>query len=204
MPVAATRPAFDPAGLTQYWHPNRAGVEQAPAWFAERLAAISPDVAVVRPPDRAPVPSAWLVWYRRPRVTHRLCPGWLLLFPWTAPDGTPLPLDNRVLANLYLRSSRAFGSAVGYWDHCARQMQAERESTERDYTRNRQDQQREFAKSHRITNLGAGNKFALHHDGTVVPSRAQAAWSKETRSRRLPSELLREEREARERARDSR
>lgn len=202
---APVRSAFDVAGLDHYWHPQRAGVEPAPEWFADRLTAIHPDLAVVRPPAGAPVPRlAWLVWMRKPSVTHRLCPGWWLLFVWETPGRLPLPLDNRVFANLYLRSRERFGSAVQYWDHCQRQMDAEKATREKDYTRDRQDQQREFVKARRISNLGSGSKFAQHHDGTIVPSRASAAWSTETRARRLPSEMLREERETRERQRDSR
>src|SRR5215831_3655683 len=134
------------AALYHYWHPDRDGVEPCPADFARTLRAIEPggrDLACVRPPASAPVPSrAWLVWYRCPRISHRLCPGWQLLFVWqqrvVGENGqldtlTPLPLDSRVLANLYRVSASTFGSALGYFQSVVSTL--EREARARDEAR---------------------------------------------------------------------
>src|SRR5262245_8698120 len=113
VPYARLQPAtptpLPPEALYHFWHPEREGVEPCPDWFVDRLASVHRDLRVVRPPANAPLAShAWLVWFKQPRITHWLSPGWQLLFVWQQReeiDGqtrlTPLPLDERVLANLY-------------------------------------------------------------------------------------------------------
>lgn len=193
-------PTLDRAALPFYWHPQRHGVEEAPAWFAAQLAGMHADLRCVRPPANAPLPyRAWTMWYRKPSITHALCPGWLLLFEWVSPTNEPLPLDNRVLANLYLRSRRAFPSAVKYFDRCMQTSQERKARRKATFNQESRDRRREYLDFMQIKNTGTGNKFALHHDGTVVPSRGQQNWMQETRAR-LPSSVVRD----RERRQDQR
>lgn len=181
--------------LDQYWHPDRPGVEQAPADFRRELAAMHEDLACVRPPGRAPLlykRRAWLVWYRMPRVTHPLSPGWWLLFPWESPWHEALPLDNRVFANLYLRSRKLFPNAVQYFDKCMADVEREKQAREKSVRAETGARGRELYGFHQIKNIGRGNKFALHHDGTIVPSRGEQDWLRDLNRYRHTRELLKD------------
>lgn len=87
----------DPEELIHWWNPNRLGVEKAPSWFRKKLDEIDPQVQITY----SPVHSRWLVWVPNGRVTHQLCPGWMLLFVHQDANGSRLPLDERLFARLY-------------------------------------------------------------------------------------------------------
>ena len=190
------------AALDHYWHPDREGVEQAPEHFRRELELISPDVKVVRPPASAPTyyPLAWLAWYRNHRVTHYLSPGWLMLREWRDRNRVPLPLDQRVFSYLYSVSARAFGNGKKYWDHCVVEMQRDKAAREKVHTDGTRDRMEDYRQYTQIKSIGTGNKFALHHDGTSVPSRGQANWLAERRRRMAPGALLADEAKRREMA----
>lgn len=183
-------PELPRAAMYHYWHPDRDGAERCPEWFNARLVAIHPDLAMTRPPLRAPTPShPWLAWYRKPAITSPICPGWLLLFCWQTEDKTPLPLDDRVFANLYRISALQFGSASAYFDSIVQTLKADRQRAEDQDHANTSAKRREMLQSHKIKNIGRGSKFALHHDGSVVPSRGEANWARERELQSLPSEM---------------
>jgi hypothetical protein len=189
-------------GLDQYWHPQRMGVEPGPSWFSARLAAISPKLAVCRPPARAPLlfkRRAWLVWCREPAVTHPLCPGWTLLFAWETPWREPLPLDDRILANLYLRDPNRYRDAVQYYDRITAEQTRTEEYNNRAFDAHTMDRSLDVRQYRKIKNIGLGNKFALHHDGSMIPSRGEANWRKETLYQRLPASVRAEVEEQDER-----
>lgn len=179
--------------MDYYWHPDREGVEQAPEAFQRDLRSVDPHgvVRVVRPPAGAPLvfERAWLVWYRKPSVTHYLSPGWLMLREWRDRHGEPLPLDPRVFSYLYSVSAQQFGSGKQYWDHCVSEMNREKASREKFHRDGNHDRAEDFRQSTLIKNIGSGNKFSLHHDGTVIPSRGQANWIAERRKRMISGEL---------------
>lgn len=193
------------ASLEQYWHPNRAGVEPAPEAFAERLRAMHPDLACCKAPGNAPIEGgpAWTLWYKRPRVTHHLCPGWLMLFSWRDDHGVPQQLDERIFAVLYGSSALKFaGGGKEYFERAIAEKQRERRAArDRAYQNHRKAKQREWIKSTRISTAGNGSKFARHHDGTLQPSRASLNWHAENRRRLLPSEMIQAEDEQREQSR---
>jgi len=204
---AVAKPAQAPIeSIEHFWHPDRPGSEAAPEAFARQLTELSADLACCRPPARAPLPNgkapAYIVWYRRSRVTHHLCPGWLLLFVWRDEAKTPMPLDERVFATLYAASARQFGSGKAYFERAVEQKMADaKASREREYTNHIQAKRREFIQSTRISTAGKGNKFARHHDGTLQPSQGSLNWHLENRRSLLPSEQLKAEDEAREQQR---
>lgn len=191
--------------LEVYWHPNRAGVEPAPEDFARRLTEMHPDLRCCRPPTHAPLGKApaWILWYRRDRITHPLSPGHMMLFAWRNPHtGEPEPLDERVFAVLYASSALKWGTGANYFKRCIEQRMAdEKASRERAYENHRKAKQRELLRSRRITTAGTGSKFARHHDGTLQPSRGQLNWHVENRRRILPPEQIKAEDEAREQQR---
>lgn len=199
IPKVAPRESLD-----VYWHPHRAGVEPAPEPFASRLTAMHPDLACCRPPGNAPLeyPPAWIVWYRRPRVTHALCPGWLLLFVWRTKDGTPQPLDERVFAVIEGASAGRWGSGANYFKRCVEEkMDDAKRARERAFDNRRKAKQKEFITSTRISTAGTGSKFARHHDGTLAPGRNMLNWHLERRRQLLPSEMIKAEDEARDQRR---
>ena len=194
-PVAQTAEQELPeAAIDHYWHPDREGVEQAPEWFQRELASISPDVRMVRPPAGAPTyyKRAWLLWYRSPRVTHALSPGWLMLRAWRDVRDEPLPLDPRAFSYLYSVSARAFGNGKKYWEHCVSEMQREKASNNKTHVEGTHDRMEDMRQSWKIKNIGAGNKSALH-DTAGAPSRGHANWLAERRRRMMPGELIKDE-----------
>ena len=195
-PIAAPEPELPVAAMDYYWHPDRDGVEHAPEDFTRALKGIDKydRVRVVRPPANAPLvyKRAWLIWYRNPRVTHYLSPGWLMLAEWRL-RGEPLQLDERVFSFLYSRSAQLFGNGAKYWEHCVSEMQREKAAKEKVHSDGTHDRSEDFRQYMQIKNIGSGNKAALHHDGTVIPSRGQQNWLAERRKRMVSSEVLADE-----------
>ncbi len=204
VPFAKYRPEtpkpLDPGALYHYWHPERDGVEACPTDFARELAHIHADLRICRPPMGAPcVSHPWLVWMRQPRIQHHLSPGWQLLFAWqerTEPEGKivlrPLPLDGRIFANLYRISVMHFGSARAYFDSIVKEIAAGKARVAKADHAYRHDRIKDFFQSTKIKNIGKGNKFALHHDGTVVPGRGEQNWLADQGTRNMPGEVARD------------
>ena len=206
-PVQQHQRALDPGALYHYWYPEREGVEQAPQAFRDQLLGVggvhpdgTPNLACVRPPARAPIRCrCWLVFYHKPEVTHWLSPGWLLVLAWhngAEPTPQPLPLDARILANLHLQSlkggreiyGRDFDNARQYFDHVVTIMQHDHEQQEKQKQAYTDDRRADYWDATKIKNIGHGSKFALHHDGTVFPSRGERNWLLE-RGRYLPKDV---------------
>ncbi len=178
-----------------YWHPQRFGVELAPERILRQLLEIHPTLAACRPPEKAPVRHRWLIWAQD---THQrangFCPGWYLVFVWEGPQTSCyLSLEPFALvgSNLYSVMKTKNGGAKVYFDRVHDSMAEGKASKEATYQSDRQDRQREVIQSHRITNIGQGNKFALHHDGTVVPSRGESNWSSEREKHQMPEAIRR-------------
>jgi hypothetical protein len=191
---------LDRAHIPQYWHPDRLGVEQAPADFTRRLHAIKDDLYVVRPPPNAPVLHCWYLWQREPQVTHALCPGWSLKMAWKFAN-TPLPLDEKFFAALWHFDPRNCGGAVEHFDRLIAENNRVKEAKEKQYRDRRWAEQREWFKTRRISTAGRGNRFARHHDGTIFPTRQEVNWEIANRETQMPSEQLRAERDEIEKSR---
>lgn len=192
--------ALDRGHLPHFWHPNRDGVEKAPKDFLRRLHAVKPTLMVVRPPAAAPVRHCWYLWEQRPEVTHPLCPGWFLLLAWEI-DGVALPLDEKFFAALWHFDPRNCGGAVKYFDRVIEERDRGRKLERKRYDNERRAVQREFMASRKISSAGHGSKFALHHDGTILPSAGELNWTLERQKRSLPSEMVRAEKDEKERMR---
>lgn len=179
-------------GMDQWWHPNRFGVEQAPDWFTVRLHELSPKLAITRPPGRAPLAfkrRSWLVWCQEPLVTHPICAGWSLLFAWETPDRTPLPLDNRLFANLYARDPRRYPSALHYFDRLMGESQRHEAKKNATFNGETLDMSLDVRNYRKIKNIGMGNKFALYHDGAMIPTQQEILWRQQTLYQRLPEKV---------------
>ena len=180
--------------MPHYWHPDRVGVQPAPEAVRREIAAIHPDLRVVKPPAGAPMDcKPWIVWYRNPDVKHPLCPGWSLVFVWEFADTkTPKPLDNRLYANIYAVDGRRFGSALKYFNGCVDEISRDRQKAKAQSQALTQSMSNDVEQYRKIKNIGMGNKFALHHDGTLIPSKGEFAWRQETLYDRLPGKVRRD------------
>jgi hypothetical protein len=214
---ARTQP-LDRAALFHYWHPDRDGVEHAPAHIQEKLKALvgvdnrgRVNAAIVRPPAGAPVRSrCWLVFKRNEEITNHLSPGWFLVLAWHDGDEpNPKPLDvedGRLFANLYLQTLKAgrevmgrdFDSAVQFYDHCMSVLDADEKKREQANRNYNDDRAKDYFDYTKIKNIGHGSKFALHHDGTSVPSKGEDNWLRE-RGPSLPSDVVKRDLEERRR-----
>ncbi len=148
-----------------YWHPQRFGAKTAPDWFRHQLKAIHDDLDITW----HPVKERWLIWYRRPRIQHHACPGWMLLFEAENSEGQYVPLDARILAAVYERSGRLWGTGKQYWSRVEQEAQ-------------RHKDQREAVREQHVEDVGSdhwdhtkiqvsmcgqssGSKFVNHHAG---------------------------------------
>lgn len=182
-------PDLDRDQLFHYWHPDRFGVRLAPADFRAAMHEVHPSIEAVF----SPVHERWLLWSRNTDVTHDLCPGWSLLFCWQTDDSTDppnqyLPLDGRVLANLYARDLTRAGGGKKYFDRIVQELTENDEKRKAHTQAETTDRMRDYIDFLQIKNIGEGNKFALNHDGSVVPSAGEMIWRQslaKTRSKEL-------------------
>ena len=188
-------PPLGPEILPWWWHPEREGAQPPPAAFAARLKEIDPELGVCF----SPVHERWLIWVRNPRIQHPLCRGWQLLFLWEHPVTKEfLPLNELVFHNLYYISAERWPGAVGYFERIQADIAKQKAALEKDHQNDRRDYQRDFRNSLQISTAGRGNRAAMHHSGTIVPSPGEAAWRAETRKHTVSAEVLRNERDAKE------
>lgn len=118
LPVARPKTIPPPESLTWWWHPSRAGVTTAPAWFRAKLEKVGADLECTW----SPYHQLYLVWLKAPRVQTKPCWGWKLLFTFP-----PDKLDDRQFARLYQASARRWGSAKEYFDAIEREQRIEKE-----------------------------------------------------------------------------
>ena len=197
--------ALDIGAIDHFWHPDRDGVERCPEAFQRDLDTMTDGrIVICRPPEGAPLvqPRAWLIWMRKPSITHPLSPGWMLLIDWRL-KGHPMPLDMRVFAYLYSVSVTKHGSAKAYFDTCVAEMARDKAAKQAVHTTDLHDKTKDYFAYTKVKNIGRGNKYALH-DATSVPSRGTANWLAENRRRMIPAEMRADEAQRREQARAAR
>lgn len=153
-----------PEQSIKFWHPQRFGVQLAPAEFMHKLHAIHPDLSCTW----NPIIGRWLVWYKRPRITHPMCKGWLLLFIVEDEQTRFIPLDERVLAACWQCSANFdgnWGGSLPYVDRIMKEKERERRAAKKqtdDYRERRGSDHWDYTL---IKNIGHGSKFANHHAG---------------------------------------
>ena len=169
------------------------GVELAPPETLAKLQALHSSLSACRPPANAPVPRRrWLIWGKDPKVENPFCSGWYLVFAWeVTASKAALPLEP--FQHLEDCISAVMVAKVGgrkaYFDKLSKEQADRKDSKERSFQDVRQAKQRDFIAARRISSAGRGNRFALHHDGTIVPSRSELNWLRETAEARMPSEV---------------
>ena len=144
-----------------YWNPNRASIQFAPDWFRLKLRELDghEDLSVTW----NPITERWQVWTRAPKIVHKICSGWRLLFIHNGPKGEYLPLDERVLARLYWSSAAAYGDGKRYFQAIQREMERDKEAAERKSLQDTIDAAMPSWEHSQIKNIGKGSKFATYH-----------------------------------------
>lgn len=163
IPIAKPQ-ALDPATSWAFFHPGRVDARFAPADFTGKLHELDPHLEVVWHPLR----ERWCVWVRNPRITHRLCRGWQLLFPVRYPDGSYCPLDERTLAEIVNRSPRKWGSGLRYFDRIVEEMTRDRrrkKTAHHDVVGQNARDRWDFAQIKVGYGPSNGSKFQHHHSG---------------------------------------
>jgi hypothetical protein len=164
IPIRQNAPPPAEEGL-HFWHPNRFGVRRAPPEFRQRLHDLHADLEVTWHPIR----ERWLLWYRRPRVQHPICPGWLLLCVVETSDGSYVPLDDRVMAVAYEQSGFKWGSGRKYWARVEDEAQRERDREQADREQHLDDAGSDHWDHTKIQvsmrGHSSGSKFVRHHAG---------------------------------------
>jgi len=206
MPVSSRTPVpLPPAALFHYWHPEREGVEHCPKEFDRPLKLVHPGLYITRPPSGTPkgdkhaADQRWIVWQRNPSTRHPLCPGWSLLFLWPPRDYEPIPLDNRIFANLAIINPLRYKGGIDYFNRViAAGMEKDAERNEAAQHQYRHDRRKDYIEATKIKNIGKGNKFALFHDGGTIPSRGEENWLHELGAF-LPADVIKADLESRRR-----
>lgn len=143
-----------------FWHPGRFGVRFAPGAFRARLHEIHPKLEVTW----HPLKQRWLCWYRDEAITHRLCPGWKLVFVVQTSWGDYVPLDERVFAVIHARSGFTSNGSE-YFERIASEIKRETEDIQRKRESDDEAFRSEYWDYTQIKNIGSGSKFTKHHAG---------------------------------------
>lgn len=141
-----------------YFHPGRVDILRAPEWFMRDIKEIDPRLEVVW----HPVKQRWSVWCRDPFITFPMCAGWHMIFPWDY-EGTYLPLDNRLLSMIYMRSPRVWGNAKKYWQRIEDEVIGDRKRRDKARADLTADMASDYWNYRQIKNIGSGSKFAESH-----------------------------------------
>ena len=169
------------------------GVELAPEAILAKLQAIHPSLSACRPPVKAPVlRSRWLIWARDPKATNSFCPGWYLVFVWEVTktrEALPLEPFSHLEDCIYAVMALKVGGHQAYFRKMFAARESAKQAREATYQDVRQAKQRDLLAARRISTAGRGNRFALHHDGTIVPSQAELNWLRETAEARMPADV---------------
>jgi hypothetical protein len=164
VPVASPTPPPVEEEL-HFWHPQRFGVTFGPESFRKKLKGVHEDLDVTW----HPIQHRWLVWYRRPRITNKLCPGWLMLFVVEDSEQRYVPLDDRALAAVYEQSGFKWGSGKKYWARIEEQAQRDHEARDNERESLLEDvgsDQWDHTKIQvSMRGPSSGSKFVRHHAG---------------------------------------
>ena len=141
-----------------YFHPNRVGVQMAPAWFGKYLDEVGPDLAVTW----NPITERWQAFCKAPRIQHPVCQGWRLLFIHKDADGSYMPLDERLVARIFAASAMSSGSAIKYFERIAAEYERDQIKKEARLKQEAIDQAMPYYEYSMIKNIGNGSKFSTY------------------------------------------
>jgi hypothetical protein len=164
MPIARPRPV-GPEASPWYWNPGCVYAIPGPVHFTKRLHEIGDDLAITW----TPIQERWLVWNRTHRINQKICRGWNLLFIVATEENEYCPLDERVLAKVYDRSSRKWGGAKDYFNRVVSEIERDKEKTDKARSEGLGDAAGDYWDHTKIMtgygNRNDGSKFVKHHAG---------------------------------------
>lgn len=123
MRAKTTKAGLPIESIKWFWNPSRPGVKLGPESFRKKLQELGDDLEVTW----TDYDERWLIFMRKPSVTHPIGMGWSLLMVVENEDGSYRPLDERILARLYLASQKRWGSGKKYWEAVEAAQQRDKE-----------------------------------------------------------------------------
>lgn len=139
-----------------FWNPGKPIVQRAPEWFRKQVKAIDESLEVTW----SPLAERWLVFTRAEHFRTPICAGWRLLFVHHDENRNYLPLDERLLARLYLIDSTRNGGSKAYFDRIVSEYERDQEKKRKDRHQDAIDRAMPYWDHSQIKNIGQGNKFS--------------------------------------------
>lgn len=139
-----------------YWSPSNVAAQFAPDWFRKQVKAIEADIEVTW----SPIAERWLIWIRDPKVQNKLCQGWRLLFVHHDEDRQYLPLDERVMARLYLIDATRNGGSRAYFARIMAEYERDEAKKRENLRQDAIDRAMPYFEYSQIKNIGTGSKFS--------------------------------------------
>lgn len=164
-PAAPTEPSRAPLWWFTPDRPETRSRRPDPT-FLHKLERDFPGLIVV---NWHPIRQRWQVWTRSPRIKTPYCRGWLLLFFVEDREGGYLPLDERVLFQIWDRSQRKWGDGVKYFNRIVAEMKRDQMLRDKYNDQECDDRSSDYWNHTKIQvsmrGKSSGNKFVKHHAG---------------------------------------
>lgn len=141
-----------------YFNPGRIDAKLAPEDFRVKLHEIDPRLEV----SWHPLYERWVLFFRAPHIQHALSRGWARITICQYPDGTYMPLDQRLLAIAWDRSGRKNGNGKQYFDRILSEIRRDYVTKEKDHEDMVEQVAHDRWQYAKIKNIGLGSKFANH------------------------------------------
>lgn len=150
---------LDPESNPWWWNPNRVGVRVGgPSDFSRKLEELDDSLEITW----NAYTQRWQIWTKSERIQNKICSGWMFLF-----SVHPRELDERVLARLYMSSTKRWSSGRHYFDAIEREYWREKEARERADLQDTLDASMETFDYSQIKVSGygpsSGSKFSTYH-----------------------------------------
>lgn len=167
-----------PGGNLRYRPPVKTELASYPLWwfhpdrpethsrkpdpiFLRKLEEDFPGIAI----NWHPIKQRWQVWARSNAVQTPYCRGWKLLFFLEDANGGYVPLDDRTLVTIWLRSGKKHGDGLKYYDRLVAEELHQRKMKDKAMDQERDDKSSDYWGYTQIKNIGKGSKFVNHHAG---------------------------------------
>lgn len=160
-PVSQTisRPRkLDPEYNIWWWNPSRPIVKLAPEWFRAKVKEIDESLEVTW----SPLAERWLVFARAEHFRTPVCAGWRLLFVHHDENKQYMPLDERLLARLFLIDSTRNGGSKAYFERIVSEYERSQAKGRKDRQQEAIDRAMPYYEYSQIKNIGKGSKFATY------------------------------------------
>lgn len=123
-PISKPKP-LGPEHNPWFWNPFNVSVRLGPDDFRREIKQIDEKYEITW----NPITERWQVFARDPKINHKICRGWKLVF--VCEDyGQYIPLDQRTLAKAWDRSMKKWGSPNIYWQNIENRILEETQRSE--------------------------------------------------------------------------